>query len=169
MRELKRVLLFGMGTALAGCGGGGGGGGNQMAATVPGTLVGEILLTGSTPAIQVTLVSESSSVDLVGELRSELENLTGAEVAVWGRPTGLLREFQVLSYEIRSIGGERPLVGTLAERDGELWLDGNESVRLVNAPARLRNQLGAKVWVLGRRMEGGVHPQTYGVIRASRE
>ena len=167
MRDLKRVLLFGMGTALAGCGGGGGG--NQMAATVPGTLVGEILLTGSAPAYQVTLVSESSSVDLVGELRSELENLTGAEVAVWGKPTGLLREFQVSSYEIRSIAGKRPLVGTLAERDGELWLDGNESVRLVSAPARLRNQLGAKVWVLGRPMEGGVHPQTYGVIRASRE
>ncbi|MCH8254729.1 MAG: hypothetical protein IID06_05215 [Gemmatimonadetes bacterium] len=167
MRDLKRVLLFGMGTALAGCGGGGGG--NQMAATVSGTLVGEIMLTGSAPAIQVTLVSESSSVDLVGEWRSELENLAGAEVAVRGKPTGQPREFQVSSYEIRSIAGERPLVGTLAERDGELWLDGNESVRLVSAPAGLRNQLGAKVWVLGRRMEGGVHPQTYGVIRASRE
>ncbi len=140
-----------------------------MAATVSGALVGEIMLTGSAPAIQVTLVSENSSVDLVGEWRSELENLTGAEVAVWGKPTGLPREFQVSSYEIRSIQGKRPLVGTLVERDGDLWLDGNESVRLVSAPAMLRNQLGAKVWVLGRRMEGGVHPQTYGVIRASRE
>ena len=167
MRDLKRVLLFGMGTALAGCGGGGGG--NQMAATVSGTLVGEIMLTGSAPAIQVTLVSENSSVDLVGEWRSELENLTGAEVAVRGKPTGLPREFQVSSYEIRSIQGKRPLVGILAERDGDLWLDGNESVRLVSAPAMLRSQLGAKVWVLGRRMEGGVHPQTYGVIRAGRE
>lgn len=165
MRDLKWVLLLGMGTALAGCGGGG----NQMAATVSGALVGEIMITGSAPAIQVTLVSESSSVDLVGEWRGELENLTGAEVAVRGKPTGLPREFQVSSYEIRSISGKRPLVGTLAERAGELWLDGNESVRLVSVPALLRNQLGAKVWVLGRRMEGGVYPQTYGVIRASRE
>ena len=29
MRDLKRVLLFGMGTALAGCGGGGGGNQNR--------------------------------------------------------------------------------------------------------------------------------------------
>ena len=74
-----------------------------------------------------------------------------------------------MSYEIRAIQGERPLVGTVAYRGGEYWLEGDVEVRLVNASEGLRAQIGAKVWILGREMEDGVYPQTYGVIRGSRE
>ncbi len=165
MRKLESRLLACV--ALAACSGSGGG--NQMAATAPETLVGEVQLTGNAPVVLVTLTTaEGRSVDLTGDLRGELRNLTGAEVAVWGRLTSA-RDFQVMSYEIRAIDGQQPLVGTVAYRDGEYWLDADESVRLVNASEGLRAQVGAKVWILGRAMADGVYPQTYGVIRASRE
>ncbi len=165
MRIASAIWLVGISAAAAACGGSGGA--NQMAATGPETLVGRIALTGSAPAVHVTLrTADGRSVDLVGEWRDELQNLTGAEVAVRGTATGSPREFAVVSYEIRAIEGERPLVGILADRDGELWLEGDQSVRLVNVPARLRSQIGAKVWVLGRESDGGMYPQTYGVIRA---
>ena len=126
-------------------------------------------LTGNAPVVLVTLTTaEGRSVDLTGDLRGELRNLTGAEVAVRGRLASA-RDFQVMSYEIRAIDGQQPLVGTVAYRDGEYWLDADESVRLVNASEGLRAQVGAKVWILGRAMVDGVYPQTYGVIRASRE
>ena len=163
MRMLPGRLLVGV--ALAACSGSGGG--NQMAATGPETLVGEIELTGSAPAFLVTLTTgDGRSVDLTGNLRGELQNLSGAEVAVRGTPAAA-RDFDVVSYEVRAVEGERPLVGVLAFRDGEYWLDADESVRLVNASEGLRAQVGAKVWIVGREMENGVYPQTYGVIRPS--
>ncbi len=165
MRKLENRLLVCV--ALAACSGSGGG--NQMAATAPETLVGEVQLTGNAPVVLVTLTTaEGRSVDLTGDLRGELRNLTGAEVAVRGRPASG-RDFAVVSYEIRAIQGERPLVGTVAYRGGEYWLEGDVEVRLVNASEGLRAQIGAKVWILGREMEDGVYPQTYGVIRPSRE
>ncbi len=165
MRKLESRLLFCV--TLAACSGSGGG--NRMAAMGPETLVGKIQLTGTAPVVIVTLTTpEGRSVDLTGDLRGELRNLTGAEIAVWGR-LATPHDFQVTSYEIRAIDGQQPLVGTLAYRDGEYWLDAEESVRLVNASEGLRSQVGAKVWILGRGMVDGVYPQTYGVIRASRE
>ncbi len=165
MCKLETRLLFCV--TLAACSGSGGG--SQMAATAPETLVGEIQLTGSAPACLVTLTTaEGRSVDLTGDLRGELQDLSGVEVSVWGRLASA-RDFQVMSYEIRAIDGQQPLVGTVAYRDGDYWLDAEESVRLVNASEGLQALVGAKVWILGRPMEGGVHPQTYGVIRASRE
>ncbi len=165
MRKLESWLLCcAMSAACSGSGGG-----SQMAATAPETLVGEIQLTGSAPAFLVTLTTaEGRSVDLIGDLRGELQNLSGAEIAVRGTPASA-RDFDVVSYEIRAIQGVRPLVGTLAYRDGEYWLDAEESVRLVTPSEGLRAQVGAKVWILGRAVADGVHPQTYGVIRASRE
>ena len=147
----------------------GSGGGNQMAATAPETVVGEIQLTGSAPMVLVTLTTaRGRSVDLIGDLRGELRNLTGAEVAVRGRPASA-RDFEVMSYEIRAIDGQQPLVGTVAYRNGEYWLEAEESVRLVNPSEGLQAQVGAKVWVLGRAMVDGVYPQTYGVIRPGQE
>ncbi len=165
MRRLESRLLFCV--TLAACSGRGGG--SQMAATARETLVGEIQLTGTAPAFLVTLTTaEGRSVDLTGDLRGELQDLSGAEVAVWGRLVSA-RDFQIMSYEIRAIDGQQPLVGTVAYRDGEYWLDADEFVLLVNVSAGLRAQVGAKVWILGRAMADGVYPQTYGVIRASRK
>ncbi len=165
MRGVEIRLLFC--ATLAACSGRGGG--SQMGATAPETLVGQIQLTGSAPSFLVTLTTaEGRSVDLAGDLRGELQDLSGAEVAVWGRLVSA-RDFQVTSYEIRAIDGQQPLVGTVAYLDGEYWLDADEFVLLVNVSAGLRAQVGAKVWILGRAMADGVYPQIYGVIRASRE
>ncbi len=106
MRKLESWLLFCATLAsgpLAACSGSGGG--NQMATTAQETLVGEIRLTGSAPTFLVTLTTaEGRSVDLVGDLRGELQNLSGAEVAVRGTP-GSARDIDVVSYAIRAIQG----------------------------------------------------------------
>ena len=163
MRHVRNLLVAATALATAGCGGTGSAA--QAGSSAPETLVGEVQLTGSEPAVMVTLRTESGrAVNLVGSLLPELRRLTGAEITVSGVATGG-RDFSADSYEIRSIEGQRPLVGVVVERDGGVWLEGDETVRLVEVPARLRGQLGAKVWILGRRMEGGLYPQTYGIIK----
>ncbi len=166
MRHAAMALGIGGCIAMSACGGTGGYG--RLDGQAPETLVGEIGLSGSVPMVMVTLrLSNGQSVSLVGELRAELAELTGAVVAVEGVRTATPREFDVASYEIRSIEGERPLVGTLTLFEGAIWLEveGDEVVRLVEVPERLRGKVGAKVWILGRPADGGTYPHTYGIIR----
>ncbi len=160
------ALGFGGALVMGACGGTGGSG--RLDAQAPEMLAGEVGLSGAVPAVMVTLsLSDGQSVSLVGELRDELAQLTGAVVAVQGVRTATPREFSVKSYEIQSIEGERPLVGILTLVDGEIWLqsDGRRVVRLVEIPERLRQRVGAKVWILGRPVDGGTYPHTYGIIR----
>lgn len=148
--------------AAVGCGARGG---SEVNSDQRGTLRGEVRLTGIDPAVMVTLQMERGRwVNLIGELRDELERLAGATVAVDGEPRGEW-DFEVTGYEILTIQGLEPWVGILSERDGIWWLDGNRRVRLVEVPARFRELVGARVWILGRAIGDGVHPQTYGVIR----
>jgi len=150
---------------MGACGGTGNG---RLDAQAPEGLVGEVGLSGSVPSVMVTLrPADGEWVSLVGALRDELAQLTGAVVAVQGVRTATPREFSVESYEIQSIEGERPLVGILTLIDGEIWLqsDGRRVVRLVELPERLRQKVGAKVWILGRPADGGTYPHTYGIIR----
>ena len=157
---LGGVLMMGA------CGGAGGNG--RLDAQAPQMLVGEVGLSGAVPSVMVTLaMSDGQSVSLVGELRDELAQLSGAVVSVEGVPTETPREFAVASYEIQSIEGEQPLVGILTLVDGEMWLqsEGRRVVRLVELPERLRQRVGAKVWILGRPADGGTYPHTYGIIR----
>lgn len=160
--------LLGFNAVLVMCACGGTGGYGRLDAQAPETLVGEIGLSGAVPSVMVTLsMAEGQSVSLVGALRDELSQLSGAVVSVQGVRTATPREFAVESYEIQSIEGERPLVGVLTLVDGEMWLqsDGRRVVRLVELPERLRRSVGAKVWILGRPAEGGTYPHTYGIIR----
>lgn len=146
---------------------GGYGGNTQLESTSPETIVGEVQLTGSDPAVMVTVRAEDGRwVNVVGALRPEIRNLSGVVIAVRGAPASG-RDFEVQDYEIRFVRGERPTVGILVERGREVWLDGDTSVRLIGVPAVLRSRIGAKVWILGRPVDGGLHPQTYGVIRRS--
>jgi hypothetical protein len=157
---------FGGALVMGACSGTGGYG--RLDAQAPERLVGEVGLSGSVPSVMVTLrTADGQSVSLVGELRDELAQLTGAVVAVQGVPTATPREFTVESYEIQSIEGERPMVGILILLDGVIWLqpEGGEAVRLVEIPERLREKVGAKIWILGRPADGGTYPHTYGIIR----
>jgi hypothetical protein len=129
------------------------------------TLRGTLALTGNDPVVRVTLRGDSESVDIVGPLRDELARLTGAVVTVDGHRTNGSRSFEAVSYDVVSVNGERPVLGTLVERDGAVWLEGDEAIRLVNVSDNLRRHLGAKMWIVGTRTAEGLQPESYGVIR----
>lgn len=135
----------------------------------PEMLQGTIRITGSEPATMVALAREGQpDLVLVGEWREELRALDGAMVTVDGARQGdsPMAGFNVSSYRIESIGGQRPVVGILVEREGRVWIDGSESVPLAIVPAGLQRVMGAKVWVVGRLADGALQPTSYGVLRA---
>jgi hypothetical protein len=137
---------------------------------------GRVVVSGSEGASFVTLQLEGRGpLRLRGELEPELRRLSGAIVRVVGRsaggPTGgpaaaFGTEFDVRSYEVVSVDGERPHVGRVVVRDGEGWLAAADTVRLVGAPAELTSRPGSKVWVVGPRTGGGIEVRSYGVIAA---
>lgn len=103
---------------------------------------------------------------LVGPLETELRRLNGAMVTVAGglaasRPNA----FTVSRYEIVSVDGVRPVVGTLVTRAGGLALAGTDTVRLASVPTALQSKAGAKVWIVGRRSGPELTVQSYGILR----
>ena len=130
------------------------------------TLQGTVALTGSEPAVMVSLrLAGGNSVDLVGPLRGELARLSGAVASVRGSRDAGARSFTAQSYEVVSINGEAPVVGVMVERDGAVWIDGEEPVRLTAVSDNLRGHMGAKMWITGRRSGDSMQVQSYGVIR----
>ena len=130
---------------------------------------GVVAVVGADPLAQVVLGAGGRDVAIVGVLRAELGTLHGAEVEVRGRtvgnPQGMPpRAVEVARYEIITIAGERPIVGTLEARADDLWLAGRQ---LLGAPEELRRAVGAKVWVIGRKENGRLVVQSYGVILAA--
>lgn len=105
---------------------------------------------------------------LVGPLEQELRTLGGATVWVAGTPGAGApnASFAVTRYEIVSIDGAKPLVGSLVARDGGTWLAAErDTVKLASVPSALDGKTGAKVWIVGRRTGAELTPQTFGVIR----
>lgn len=117
------------------------------------------------------LVAGSSHVALVGDLAAELRGLQGAEVLVAGRALpnpGAVpqRAVQVARYEIVSVAGGRPAVGTLERWNGRLWLVRvADTLELLAAPADLALRLGAKIFVVGPLDAGRIRVASYGVLR----
>jgi hypothetical protein len=103
-----------------------------------------------------------------GDYTAELRRLSGATVraegsASVGFPERVLR---IRAYQVLAIDGERPTVGVLLLRDGDVWLRLNaDSLRLTGAPDALAGLAGAKVWVIGRRSDATLAVGSYGVIR----
>jgi hypothetical protein len=105
---------------------------------------------------------------LTGPLEPELRRLNAATVWVAGAPGGAApnASFAVSRYEIVSIDGAKPVVGSVIAHDGATWLAAErDTVKLVSAPADLRDKVGAKVWIVGRRTGAELTPQTFGIIR----
>ena len=129
------------------------------------TVTGRIRIAGSTPLEQVLIADAATAGELEvrGEHRAELRNLTGATV----RAHGELRERKILlvsEYEILEIAGRAPTVGVLVMEGDAYWLrsgDG-EDVELASAPTEFDELIGATVWVFLD--ENGV-VEAYGVIR----
>jgi len=133
-------------------------------------LTGVIVASGTEQFTITTLQREAHRpVRLVGELAGELRRLAGATVRVRGtRTTGSPSDaIDAWSYEVLSIDGQHPHVGTLLVRGDSVWLAAVDTLQLVAAPDLLRTQAGAKVWIIGPATPDGraVRVQSYGVIR----
>jgi len=134
----------------------------------PAQMEGSVRLAGADPNVMVMLqpTTGGSEVQLTGEHLMELERLGGVTIAVEGpMMTSPRPSIDVRAYQIRSVNGQRPSVGIVISRAGELWLQGDSTIRLTGVPEGLRNQVGAKVWIVGRVTGGALQPESYGIIR----
>ena len=130
-------------------------------------MVGEVVAGGRADAPETSLrVEGRGPVRLVGPLELELRRLGGATVTVAGAPAASPpNAFTVSRYDIVSVDGSRPVVGTLLSRDGGLALASTDTVRLASVPAGLQDKAGARVWIVGRRTGGELTVQSYGILR----
>lgn len=145
------------------------------ATPTPRPLPSETVLTGKVVAgglaaepVTSLQIEGGKPTTMVGPLEPELRRLGGATVWVAGAPGAAApnASFTVSRYEIVAIDGAKPMVGSLITRDGAAWLAAErDTVKLVSPPAQLRDKIGAKVWIVGRRNGGELTPQTFGVIR----
>ena len=102
---------------------------------------------------------------LTGPLEPELRRLGSATIWVAGAPAPNA-SFAVSRYEIVSIDGAKPMVGSLVTRNGGTWLAAErDTVKLASVPVALAGKTGAKVWIVGRRAGAELTPQSFGVIR----
>lgn len=130
------------------------------------TVRGTVRQVGSTPFVR-TVVEGTDTVTVTGDPESELARLSGARVRVVGTlSTGEYPgpTLDVATYEILSVDGERPAVGTLrSDRDG-LFLERpeREPLRLRAVTSSLGRNVGAKIWVITGD-DGSV--RRYGVLR----
>lgn len=119
----------------------------------PDTVSGVVWEIGSTPFTRTIIEGEEKTVGVAGEYLPEIARLAGAEVRASGRlgtraPFG--PELEVTAYEILSVDGERPHLGTLGrDEDGYfVAVAGDGKLRLGAVPLRFEKLVGARVWVL---------------------
>jgi hypothetical protein len=125
---------------------------------------GTVVVTGMGPSTYTTLSSgEGPPIVLAGELEAELRQLAGAQVAVFGELTaGQRASLRVERYEVLSIDGERPVVGTVLP-DGRGIETGRDTLT-VRGYSESR-PAGAKIWIVGRREGAHIRLLSWGVIR----
>lgn len=116
----------------------------------------------------------AENVRLTGELASEVDHLGGFKVEVVGHRDA--ESFVVESYRIVDIGdGARPLVGNLVEIAGGLALSDGEAAPIplslaASSKVRLAPQVGAKIWVHGKKLlSGELQVARYGILRPARK
>jgi len=105
-------------------------------------------------------------ISLIGPQAKSVGRMSGADVWVTGSRDER-GEINVSRFTVRTVDGVPALDGTLITRGDQLLLvtrDGKQHV-IGNAPAALRQQVGARVWVTGPLDKG---PVTFGVIEERR-
>lgn len=118
----------------------------------------------------VVATSDGASVAVSGDLASEIAQLLGAQVRVWGTaepnaPPPPPRAVDVRGYEILVVGGGKPTVGILGPDGRTLNTLTRGTIPLTGVPDDMAAMAGAKVWVVGVEEGGGIAVQSYGVIR----
>jgi hypothetical protein len=125
-----------------------------------------VRVAGNTPNVQVIiepLGAAEAPVEVRGDYRSELIRLDGAKVSVSGTRSAM-NQLTVADYTLQEIGGHVPLVGVLQAGAQAVTLHpaSGDVVILRAAPADLKAQIGAKVWVI---LDDNGAVTGYGVIR----
>ncbi|HVZ79060.1 MAG TPA: nuclear transport factor 2 family protein [Gemmatimonadaceae bacterium] len=101
------------------------------------------------------------SITLAGPLATTIARAAGADVWVSGTRAG--NTLTATAFLVRTVDGVPALDGTLVSADGQVALVTADHVRhvITNAPAALRQLVGARAWVTGDLAHGGV---TWGVL-----
>lgn len=125
-------------------------GATAAGATRSDTLRGKPAVVGSAPFTQVALrPAAGGSVTITGPLAREIGRASGADV--WVRGTRTERGFEATDYRVRTVDGASALDGVLVVDGESVYLrlaDGSRRA-LRSAPAALRAEAGARVWVTG--------------------
>jgi hypothetical protein len=161
------ALTIGLLVTVFGCAGEGANSGIRHIGEIgPDTASGIIRQVGNAPFTH-TILDREEAIVITGPYEPEIRRLIGAEVRVTGRrvagdfpgPT-----LEAMSYEILSVDGERPLLGTLELDEGGFLLTTPEgaSVRLAAVSETLAESAGGRIWVI-LDANGGV--AQYGILR----
>jgi hypothetical protein len=135
---------------------------------------GIVRVVGNDPNPQVALHvgegAEATQIAIVGELRDELGGMSGVEVSITGsdaaNPQGMPEQaIDVSAYDVISVNSAPAYLGVLELRDGEMWLDRDDDLRLITLPAQLQDMAGAKVWLVGPVDGDELRVQSYGIVR----
>jgi hypothetical protein len=131
---------------------------------------------GNEPFVRTVLQDESAetSVVVAGPYEIEIGRLAGARVSATGRfarSEELGRHLAASSYEILSVDGVRPHVGTLElSQEGRhgfvLTTPGGEAIPLTVLSEGLESALGGRVWVT---LDESQTVTRYGVLRTPEE
>lgn len=154
--------------ALAACTHEGGGAPSRVGEIGPVAVEGRIRVVGNAPfSHPVIEPEEGPTLALAGPYRGELARLAGATVRVTGDAgarEGAEAALDVSSYEILSVDGDVPLVGTLRRR-GEGWIlraPGGREREIGFVSDDLAAYDGALIWVVLDANEGVAR---YGLLR----
>jgi len=166
-RTTCAALTFGLLVAAPACAGEGANSGiHYIGELGADTASGIIRQVGNAPFTH-TILDREEAIVITGSYEPEIRRLIGAEVRVTGRrvagdfPGATL---EAMSYEILSVEGERPLLGTLElDEDGfHLTTPEGTSVRLAAVSETLTGSAGSRIWVI-LDANGGV--AQYGILR----
>lgn len=134
----------------------------------PERIEGRVRVVGSQPFSRPVIEPEGErGVAVTGPYAAEVARLAGAVIRLTGRAATADipgPAFEATSYEILSVDGDRPYLGTLRiDADGVALVSGRGAVaRLEFVPEALRNRAGALVWIV---LDETGSVARYGILR----
>lgn len=128
----------------------------------PDSTRGIVSITGTSFEQSVMLRTDNGTLALAANASDSaaLSRMGGIDVKVFGKHEP--RRFRVVSFRAMTVSGAPVIDGVVREDDGKLSIETAEGrVALGNPPARLRNLVGARVWIGGPLATG---PNQFGLI-----
>ena len=131
-------------------------------AVVPDSMRGIVSITGTSFEQSVMLRTDNGTIALAVNASDSaaLSRMGGIDVKVFGSHEA--KGFRVTSFKAMTVAGAPVTDGIVLDDDGKLSIETPDGrIALGNPPARLRNLVGARVWIGGPLATG---PNQFGVI-----